>query len=123
MRAIRGATTVETDRPDAIREATREMLLEMLLRNDLAATDIISAIFTVTPDLKSEFPAIAARELGWGDIALLCTTEIPVPRALARCIRVLMHVETERSRDAIRHVYLRGAASLRPDLMGNRRDS
>jgi chorismate mutase len=123
MRAIRGATTVDTDRPDAIREATREMLLEMLERNDLAPTDIISAIFTVTPDLKSEFPAIAARELGWGDIALLCTTEIPVPRALARCIRVLMHVETDRKRDAIRHVYLRGAATLRPDLMGSRRES
>lgn len=123
MRAIRGATTVDADRPEAIREATREMLLEMLDRNGLAGADIISAIFTVTPDLKSEFPAIAARELGWGDIPLLCTTEIPVPRALARCIRVLMHVETDRARDAMRHVYLRGAGSLRPDPMGPSRDA
>ena len=123
MRAIRGATTVDADRPEAIREATREMLLEMLERNGLVAADIISAIFTVTPDLRSEFPAIAARELGWDDIALLCTTEIPVPRALPRCIRVLMHVETERRREAIRHVYLRGASSLRPDLTSPRRDS
>lgn len=123
MRAIRGATTVDADRPEAIREATREMLLEMLDRNGLVAADIISAIFTVTPDLKSEFPAIAARELGWGDIPLLCTTEIPVPRALARCIRVLMHVDSARTRDAMRHVYLRGAGSLRPDLSGPSRDA
>src|SRR5688500_13224717 len=123
MRAIRGATTVDFDRPEAIREATREMLLEMLQRNEVRASDIISAIFTVTPDLRSEFPAIAARELGWDDIALLCTTEIPVPRALPRCIRVLMHVESARGREAIRHVYLRGASTLRPDLMGPRRDA
>ena len=122
MRAIRGATTVEFDQPDALREATREMLLAMLDRNGLVAADIISAIFTVTPDLRSEFPAIAARELGWGDIPLLCTTEIPVPRALPRCIRVLMHVDTTRPRDALRHVYLRRASVLRPDLMGSPRD-
>ena len=118
MRAIRGATTVEADTPDAIREATREMLGVLLERNAVAPSQIISAIFTVTPDLKSEFPAIAARELGWGEAALLCTTEIPVPGALPRCIRVLMHVETDRPREAMRHVYLRRAAALRPDLAG-----
>lgn len=116
MRAIRGATTVEGDDPAAIREATREMLLVMLERNVLAAAHVISAIFTVTPDLTSEFPASAARELGWDDIPLLCTTEIPVPGALPRCIRVLMHVETAVRRDVIRHVYLRRASVLRPDL-------
>lgn len=110
---------MEADTPDAIREATREMLGVLLERNGVAPTQIISAIFTVTPDLRSEFPAIAARELGWGEAPLLCTTEIPVPGALPRCIRVLMHVETDRPREAMRHVYLRRAAALRPDLGGD----
>lgn len=83
--------------------------------NELAPTDIISALFTVTPDLRSAFPAHAARELGWTDVALLCTMEIPVPGAIARCIRVLLHVETTKSRKQLRHVYLRGARALRPE--------
>lgn len=83
--------------------------------NELEPANILSAIFTVTPDLRSAFPAHAARELGWTDVALLCTMEIPVPGALERCIRVLLHVETDVPRSRLRHVYLRGARQLRPD--------
>ncbi|MGH7664653.1 MAG: chorismate mutase [Gemmatimonadaceae bacterium] len=115
-RALRGATTVESDEPAEIRAATRELLDALLERNMLDARDIISAIFTVTEDLRSEFPARSARELGWDDVPLLCTVEIPVPGALPRCIRVLIHAETTAERRAIRHVYLRRAAMLRPDL-------
>jgi chorismate mutase len=113
--AIRGATTVDEDEPARVRTATVELLRRIVELNTLAAGDVLSAIFTVTPDLRSEFPAHAARELGWTDVALLCTMEIPVPGAVERCIRVLLHVETRTSRDRLRHVYLRGARSLRPE--------
>lgn len=113
--AIRGATTVDEDEASAIRTATAELLRRMVALNDLTPEDIISALFTVTPDLRSAFPAHAARELGWTDVALLCTMEIPVPGAIARCIRVLLHVETAAPRKRLRHVYLRGARSLRPE--------
>jgi chorismate mutase len=116
LRAIRGATTVDADEPALIRAATAELLQQLVRQNQLAPSDVISAIFTLTPDLRSEFPAHAARELGWNDVPLLCTMEIPVPGALGRCIRVLLHVETTRDRAAIRHVYLHGARTLRPDL-------
>lgn len=119
LRAIRGATTVDADEPAEIRAATAELLRQLVRQNELAPSDIISAIFTLTADLRSEFPAHAARELGWHDVALLCTMEIPVPGALGRCIRVLLHVETTRDRAAIRHVYLRGARTLRPDWAGS----
>lgn len=119
VRALRGATTVERDAPADIRIATRELLEAIVERNSLDTGDIISAIFTVTADLRSEFPARAARELGWHDIPLLCTVEIPVPGALDRCIRVLLHAETAMSRDEMRHVYLRGARALRPDLLAD----
>jgi chorismate mutase len=115
-RAIRGATTVDSDMPEQIRRATRELLETIIARNGITSVDVISAIFTVTHDLTSEFPAHAARELGWLDVPLLCTLEIPVPGSLARCIRVLLHVESDASRTDIRHVYLHGARSLRPDL-------
>jgi chorismate mutase len=118
LRAIRGATTVGADDPTEIRTATAELLQQLVRQNELAASDIISAIFTLTPDLRSEFPAHAARELGWHDVPLLCTMEIPVPGALGHCIRVLLHVETTRDRAAIRHVYLRDARTLRPDWAG-----
>src|ERR1700712_1875137 len=104
MRAIRGATTVESDTPEEIRRATRELLETIVARNDFTSGDVISAIFTVTDDLRSEFPAHAARELGWLDVPLLCTMEIPVPGSLARCIRVLLHVESGAERTGIRHV-------------------
>ena len=115
-RAIRGATTVESDTPEQIRRATRELLETIVDRNGITSADVISAIFTVTHDLTSEFPAHAARELGWLDVPLLCTLEIPVPGSLARCIRVLLHVESDVPRTGIRHVYLHDARTLRPDL-------
>lgn len=115
-RAIRGATTVPHDDPDAIREATRELLREMLSRNTLSSDDVGQVLFTLTPDLTSEFPARAARDLGWTDIPLLCMQEIAVPGALPRCIRVLMVVATRQARSAVAHVYLRDARGLRPDL-------
>jgi chorismate mutase len=116
MRAIRGATTVDSDTPDRIRRVTRELLETIVARNDFTSADVISAIFTVTDDLRSEFPAHAARELGWLDVPLLCTMEIPVPGSLPRCIRVLLHIESSKARTEIRHVYLHDARSLRPDL-------
>lgn len=115
-RAIRGATTVDSDTPARIRHATRELLETIVARNGITSADVISAIFTVTHDLTSEFPAHAARELGWLDVPLLCTLEIPVPGSLPRCIRVLLHVETSAPRSQIRHVYLHDARTLRPDL-------
>ena len=115
--AIRGATTVSADEPATIRAATRELLAHISERNGLAAGDIISVLFTVTGDLASEFPARAARELGWVDVPLLCAMEVPVPGALPRCIRVLLHVETNRPRERVEHVYLNGARLLRPDLL------
>ena len=117
VHAVRGATTVDADEPTSIRAATRELLAEIARRNELASHDIISALFTVTGDLASEFPARAARDLGWSNVPLLCAMEVPVPGALARCIRVLLHVESERPREQIEHVYLNGARCLRPDLL------
>jgi len=113
--AIRGATTVEADEATRVRSATAELLRRIVAVNALVPGDIISALFTVTPDLRSAFPAHAARELGWTDVALLCTMEIPVPGAIERCIRVLLHVETSTPRSRLRHVYLRGARELRPE--------
>ena len=117
IRAIRGATTVVADEPDVIAAGTRELLARIMLLNQLRPENVVSVIFTVTADLRSDFPARAARDLGWVDVPLLCTVEIPVPNALARCIRVLLHVETEKPRDAMKHVYLREARTLRPDLL------
>ncbi len=117
VRAIRGATTVDHDTAASILDATRELLVKIATLNALLPADIISAIFTVTDDLRAEFPARAAREIGWVDVPLLCTVEIPVPGGLARCIRVLIHVESERPRGDIAHIYMRGARALRPDLL------
>lgn len=116
VRAVRGAIQIDRDDPDAIRTGTGALLTEIMRRNDLGADDIISVLFTMTPDLASGFPATAARRLGLSDVPLLCATEIPVPDALARVIRLLAHVASDRPRSAIEHVYLRGAARLRPDL-------
>ena len=117
IRAVRGATTVERDEPALILDATREMLATIVERNVLRTEDIVSVLFTVTADLRSEFPARAARELGWTDVPLLCTVEIPVPGALGHCVRALLHADIPRARADIRHVYLRGARVLRPDLL------
>jgi chorismate mutase len=116
LRGVRGATTADADSVEAIGVATRELLVQLLARNAIDSDAVVSAIFTVTDDLTSEFPARAARELGWVDVPLLCAREVGVTNALPRCIRVLLHVETERSRAEVAHVYLRGAWALRPDL-------
>jgi chorismate mutase len=116
MRAVRGATTVERDDAALVVSATRELLAALVERNAIADDQVISAIFTVTPDITSEFPARAARDLGWVEVPLLCAMEIPTTRGLTHCIRVLLHIETELPRSALRHVYLRRAKELRPDL-------
>jgi chorismate mutase len=125
-RGIRGATTAEANTREAILDATREMLVLLIEQNDLHPDDITSAIFSTTPDLNAEFPAVAARELGWLDTALLCTHEMAVPGSLQSCIRVLIHWNTDRRADEVRHVYIRGARNLRPEramLAGQPRQS
>ena len=117
LRGIRGATAVETDQPEEILQATQELLERILHANpSLRATDIASAIFTVTPDLRSAYPARAAREIGWERVPMLCAQEIPVPNGLPLCIRVLIHWNTDQPSEAVQHVYLHQATSLRPDL-------
>jgi chorismate mutase len=111
--ALRGATTIERDDPVRVREATRELLERLVADNNIAPADIISVVFTVSSDITSEFPARAARDLGWVEVPLLCATEIPVRGAVPLCIRVLIHLESTRPRHALRSVYLRGAAHLR----------
>jgi chorismate mutase len=115
-RGIRGAITVETDSAEAIVAATRELLVGMVVANGVVVSDMASVIFTMTPDLTAAFPARAARELGWRYVPLLDAQEVPVPGSLPSCIRVLLIWNTERSQEEIRHVYLREAASLRPDF-------
>jgi chorismate mutase len=115
IRGIRGATVTQTDTAEAIRTATRELLLELAAANRLAVDDIASVLFTVTPDLTAEAPARAARELGWEAVAMMCMAEMNAAGGLPRCIRVLVHWNTDRRPDQIRHVYLHAAAQLRPD--------
>jgi chorismate mutase len=118
VRAIRGATTVAADRPELVAEAVVELVNSLADQNSLESQEIVSAIFTVTGDLSSAFPAVAARSAGWENVPLLCTTEIPVPGGMPRCIRVMLHVERcWEGRSAVRHVYLRDARRLRPDLV------
>ncbi|MCZ2860997.1 chorismate mutase [Blastococcus sp. VKM Ac-2987] len=116
VRAVRGATQVDADDRDEVLAATRELVATVMERNQLAAEDLISILFTATPDLVSEFPALAARELGLGGVPLMCATEIAVPHALPRVLRLMAHAETDRPRAEIQHVYLRGAAALRRDI-------
>ena len=119
IRALRGATTVEKDDPFLIREGVQELLDVLLDENDLTPGEIISAVFTATPDLVSEFPAHAARMYGWDDVPLLCAQELPVPGSLPHCVRVLLHVETSRARNEMKHAYLREAILLRRDLLSD----
>ena len=118
VRALRGATTVDIDTREQVFERVVALLSEMWRRNDVSHDDLISILFTVTDDIRSCFPAGAAREIGLGDVPLICAQEIPVPGATPRCVRVLAHLETDRSRQELRHVYLEGAAGLRDDLPG-----
>ena len=115
-RGIRGATTVEQNEREQILAATTELLQLLIGRNDLRSEDVASAIFTVTEDLDAEFPALAARKLGWTEVALICTREIPVPNSLGKCIRILLLVNTTRTAAEMEHVYIRGAVDLRPTL-------
>jgi len=116
-RGIRGATTVESNSREAILDAARELLDEIVRLNDVRGEDVASAYFTTTLDLNAEFPAVVARsDFGWTNVALMCGHEMAVPGSLAMCLRILLHVNTERTQDEICHVYLRGATVLRPDL-------
>ena len=116
VRAVRGAIQVDADERDAILKGTTELLTTVLERNALSPDDLISVVFTATPDLTAEFPAYAARQMGITDVPLLCAREIDVPGAMPRVLRLLAHVETERGRSELHHVYLAGAAALRRDL-------
>lgn len=116
VRAIRGATTVGANTAEAILAATRQLLEAMQVANGFGTVDIVSALFTATPDLTAAFPAAAARQIGWDCVPLLDAVEINVPGALARCVRVLIHVYTERDAAGVHHVYTGDAVCLRPDL-------
>jgi chorismate mutase len=114
-RGIRGATTVDENTAEAILEGTRDLLSRLVEANDVKPEDVASAIFTTTPDLNAEYPALAARKMGWHDVALMCAHEMAVPHGLKMCVRVLIHWNTTRRADEIQHVYIRGAVNLRPD--------
>ena len=115
-RGVRGATSVEVNTRDAILKATRQLLALVIRRNDIDSTDVASAVFTVTRDLDAEFPALAARQMGWLDVPLLCGYEVEVPGSLGLCVRIMLHWNTTKSQKEIHHVYIHDAISLRPDL-------
>ncbi len=116
VRAVRGATTVDQDTPEAVTERVVALLVQILDRNELVEDDIISILFTATGDIVSMFPATAARSMGLGAVPLICARELSIDGAVERCIRVMLHVTTDRPRDQIHHVYLEGAQGLRDDL-------
>ena len=116
VRAIRGAVQVDANERADILDRTTDLVTEVMTRNGLVPDDVISVVFTTTPDLTAEFPALAARKIGFHDVPLLCASEIDVPGAMPRVVRLLMHVETAKSRPALEHVYLRGAVALRLDI-------
>ena len=116
VRALRGATTVDTDTQEQISERVAELINEMLSRNSVMHDDLISFFFTSTMDVTSMFPATAARAVGMGDVPLLCAQELSIDGGTPRCIRILLHFNTEKPREMLHHVYLHGAAGLRDDL-------
>ena len=117
-RGVRGATTIENDSPEEILAATEELLKQIIESNQIQSGDIASVIFTTTPDVISQYPALAARKLpGWGDMALLCAHEMAVPHGLKKCIRILLNWNTSKSAAEINHVYIREAVNLRPDIV------
>jgi chorismate mutase len=116
VRAVRGAIQLDVDDRDHLLAATTELVKQVMDQNGLTVDDLISMLFTATPDLHSEFPALAARELGIVDVPLMCAQEIDVEGAMPRVVRLLAHVETLRAKNEIQHVYLGGAAALRKDI-------
>lgn len=116
VRAIRGAVQIDVDERRAILDGTSELVAAMMSRNGLSTDDVISVIFTATPDITAEFPALAARSLGFQEVPLLCCTEMSVPGSMPRVVRLMMHVQTGKNRSEIQHVYLRGAVALRLDI-------
>ncbi len=118
VRGVRGATTVEANSVEAILEATRELLAAMLKANETDVEYVASAFFTTTVDLNAEFPAVAARDLGWTNVALMCGHEMNKPGGLPMCLRILLHVNTDKAARDIKHIYLRGARVLRPNIEG-----
>ena len=116
VRALRGATTVDADTPEQIRDRTVALVDRMMADNGIDHDDLISVLFTATDDIHSLFPALAARESGLGDVPLMCARELDIHGAKPRCIRILMHMSTTRARDELHHIYLEGAADLRDDL-------
>jgi chorismate mutase len=116
VRAVRGATQLDVDEREHLLASVDELIRELLTQNDLSSDDLISVLFTATPDIRSEFPAVAARQLGIGDVPLLCAQELDISGGMPRVIRLMAHVETSLPRAQIRHVYLRGAVALRRDL-------
>jgi len=115
-RGVRGATTADANSREEILKATRQLLALMIRQNDIQEEDVVSAIFSTTHDLDAEFPALAARQLGWLDVAFMCTNEVDVPDSLPHCIRILLHWNTDKPADEIVHVYIKNASRLRPDL-------
>ena len=115
-RGVRGAITADENTRESILVATRQLLALMIRRNDIQADDVASATFSLTSDLNAVFPALAARQLGWLHVPLICTQEVDVPGSLRKCVRVLLHWNTDKPQDQIHHVYAKNAKSLRPDL-------
>ena len=122
-RGIRGATTVEANTREAILQAATELLSQMVLANGVQPDEVASIFFTTTRDLNADFPALAARQMGWNDVALMCAHEMDVPGSLPMCLRILLHVNTEKQPDEIVHVYLRDARVLRPDKSAFQQDA
>ncbi len=116
IRGVRGATVAAADTPEAIREATRELLARLIELNGFEPDDVASIFFTCTPDLTSEYPAVTARQMGWLETPLICGQEMSVPGSLAKCIRILIHWNTDLPQKQVKHVYLRAAVALRPDI-------
>ena len=119
VRGVRGATTADENTREAILAATRELLCLLIEANDIRPDEVASAIFTTTIDLNAEYPALAARALGWHDVALMCTHEMNVPHGLKQCVRILLHWNTAVAAHEVKHVYIKGATNLRPDRAYN----
>ena len=115
-RGVRGATTADSNSKEDLLVATRQLLALMIRQNDIDSDDVASILFSTTRDLNAEFPALAARQLGWLDVPLICTHEIDVPGSIGSCVRVLMHWNTEKSQKEIVHIYMKEAVKLRPEL-------